>query len=380
MHLITGTGVGGAETMLFKLMSTMDRSRFHNIVYSMMEPGPTADRIRSVGVEVHTLGMKQGRPDPRAILLFAKAVRGWSPHVVQTWMYHADFLGGLVGKLIVPVPVVWNIRHTDLHPEAAQWMTRRIAEICGLLSGSIPARIVCCAESGRIAHVRLGYRASKMIVIPNGFDLDTYRPRSDAAIVCHERFGVPAHRDLISLIARYHPQKDHATFVAAAQRCIARLPQTLFALCGEGITSDNEELLKLIRRAGLEDRIFLLGRLASADIALIMARSSVVTSSSSSGEGFPNVIGEAMACGTLCVVTDIGDSAYIVGDTGIVVASRSPDELAKGWITVLEMDEKSRSSLQEAARGRVEASFSLPAVAGRYENLYQELVGEHAPS
>ena len=375
MHLITGTGVGGAETMLFKLLSAMDGSRFSNVVYSMIEPGATADRIRGLGIDVRTLGMKQGRLDPRAIGILSGGIRGWGPHVIQTWMYHADLLGGLVGKLFAGVPVVWNIRHSDLHPEANHWMTLRIAEICGLLSGWMPARIVCCADSSRAIHARIGYRASKMIVIPNGFDLRAYRPRPDAGDACHERFGIPPNRDLISLVARYHPQKDHATFVAAAELCAARFPEMLFALCGDGITNENEELVNLIRRAGLESRLFLLGRRPATDVALIMSRSTLVTSSSSSGEAFPNVIGEAMAGGTVCVVTDVGDSAYIVGDAGIVVPARSPQRLAEGWIQVLEMDRGTRRSFQERARQRVDTNFSLPAIASRYENLYLELAG-----
>ena len=375
MHLITGTGVGGAETMLFKLLSAMDGSRFSNVVYSMIEPGATADRIRGLGIEVETLGMKQGRLDPRAIRILSDGIRGWGPHVIQTWMYHADLLGGVVGKLFSGVPVVWNIRHSDLHPEANHWMTLRVAEICSLLSGWMPARIVCCAESSREIHARIGYRASKMIVIPNGFDLRAYRPRPDAGGVCHDRFGIPPNRELISLVARYHPQKDHATFVAAAGLCVARFPGMLFALCGDGITNENEELTNLIRGAGLESHVFLLGRRPATDVALIMSRSTLVTSSSSSGEAFPNVIGEAMACGTVCVVTDVGDSAYIVGDAGFVVPSRSPQRLAKGWIQVLEMDQETRRSFEERARQRVDTNFNLPTIASRYENLYRELAG-----
>jgi glycosyltransferase involved in cell wall biosynthesis len=289
-------------------------------------------------------------------------------------MYHADLLGGLVGKLFFGVPVVWNIRHSDLHPEANHWMTLRVAKLCGLLSAWAPARIVCCAESGRIIHTRIGYRTSKMVVIPNGFDLEAYRPRPDADVICLERYGIPRHIDLISLIARYHPQKDHATFIAAAKLYHARSPETIFALCGDGITSANGELMNLIGQAGLEGRVFLLGRRAPADIALIMSRSSLITSSSSE-EAFPNVIGEAMACGTVCVVTDVGDSAYIVGDTGVVVPARSPEELAKGWMRILNMDEHTRAALGRAARHRVETKFGLPAIALRYQDLYVELFG-----
>ena len=271
MHLISGTGVGGAEMMLFKLLSALDRSCFTSIVYSMTQLGPTADRIRDLGIEVRTLGMKPRRPDPRAMLLLAGAVRRWRPHLIQTWMYHADLLGGLVGK-IMDIPVVWNIRHSNLDPDANHWMTIRVAQICALLSAWIRARIVCCAESSRRIHAGLGYRAPKMVVIPNGFDLDMYRPHSHASDICHERFGIPRENKLISLIARYHPQKDHATFIDAARRCAVQLPETLYALCGEGMTAANDELMDLIRGAGLKDRIFLLGRCASEDLAVIISR------------------------------------------------------------------------------------------------------------
>lgn len=378
MHVITGTGVGGAEMMLFKLLSAMDRNRFSNIVYSLIEPGPTADRIRGLGIEVHTLGMKQGLPDPRAILRLARAVGKWKPDVIQTWMYHGDLLGGLVGRLICGIPVVWNVRHSDFHPEGTPWLSYRVAELCAALSARVPEAIVFCAHSSLTIHRGLGYRGRKMIVIPNGFDLAAYRPQSGAGALCEERFGIPRNARLVSLIARYHPQKDHATFLAAAKICAARFPETVFALCGDGITDANEELTRAIENAGLRGRTLLLGRRPAAEIALLMSRSSLVTSSSSWGEAFPNVLGEAMACGAVCVATDVGDSAYIVGDTGFIVPLRSPGELAQAWMQVLEMDEETRLSLGEAARTRVEANFSLPVIASRYENLYLGILGEEA--
>jgi glycosyltransferase involved in cell wall biosynthesis len=318
--------------------------------------------------------MTQGRPDPRAIFSLDKALRAWSPHVIQTWMYHADLLGGLVGKLLRGTPVVWNVRHNDLQSGVDHWMTLRIAECCGFLSRWIPARIVCCAQSSRRIHARLGYRWSKMAVIPNGFDLEVYRPHPGAGGLCQERFGIPPDRSIVSLVARYHPHKDHVTFFAAAALCAYRYPETLFALCGDGITTSNTELMRLIRQAGLGDRVYLLGRCAPKEIALIMSRSTVVTSSSSS-EAFPNVIGEAMACGAVCVVTDVGDSAYIVGDAGISVAPRSPEDLANGWMRVFEMDDQTRGAFGRSARERIEHKFSLPVVASQYEDLYLEVVG-----
>ena len=373
LHLITGTGIGGAEMMLFKLLSQMDRDSFTNVVYSMLEPGPMAEAIQKLGIEVRTLGLKQGHLDPWALFRFAREVRAWRPHILQTWMYHADLLGGLVGRLLTGVPVVWNIRHGDLQTTDNTPMTLRVARLCSALSGWVPDRIACCAQHSRAIHVGLGYTASKIVVIPNGFDTDSYRPCSNAIRLCAERFGIPETSKLISLVARYHPQKDHQTFFAAAQIFAQHYPDTVFALCGDGIESGHDEPIAMIHKAGLRDQILLLGRRPPQDIALLMSRSTVVTNSSSA-EAFPNVVGEAMSCGAICVVTDVGDSAYIVGDTGIVVPPREPAALSAGWAKVFGMDASSRQLLQDAARLRIQTNFTIAAIAARYQNLYREVL------
>jgi glycosyltransferase involved in cell wall biosynthesis len=376
LHLITGTGVGGAEAMLWKLLSAMDSRRFHNVVYSMIEPGPMSGRIRNLGVEVRTLGMERGRFDPRALLRFMAAVRSERPQVIQTWMYHADLLGGLAGLWMRDIPVVWNIRHADLTPGSNSWMTLWVARFCALLSRCAPARIVCCAESARVVHTRLGYQAEKIVVIPNGFDLETYQPRPTANLACRDRFGIPAGSEVILYVARFHPHKDHRTFFQAAKLCAARRPGVVFALCGEGITDGNHELARLIEEAGVKPQVVLLGRLGPDDVAALMSRSSLVTLSSSA-EAFPNVVGEAMACGRTCVVTNVGDAAHLVGDTGIVVSPGSPEELAAGWLTVLSMDETVRTAREKAARTRIEELFSLESVSRKYQELYSDIIEKY---
>jgi glycosyltransferase involved in cell wall biosynthesis len=371
MHLITGTNVGGAETMLVNLLSQMDKRRFSNIVYSMLKPGPAADEIRSMGIEVKTLSMSQGHANPLAIFRLTRGIRKWRPDVLQTWMYHANLLGGLAG-LICGVPVAWGIHHGNLDRSANHRMTIGVAKICGLMSRWVPGRIVCCAQSSRTIHEKIGYSTSKMTVIPNGFDVAKFRPLPESRRLCADLFAIPSDVHVISLIARFDPQKDHATFIAAAKLCRLSFPDARYVLCGNRIDHANDELMDLIRAAKIEDRVMLLGRREPNEIALIMSRSSVVTSSSW-GEAFPMVIGEAMACGTVCVVTDIGDSAYLVGDTGVVVPPRVPEALAAGWIRVLSMGQPARIAAGQAARQRISAKFGLASVAFRYQNLYLEL-------
>jgi glycosyltransferase involved in cell wall biosynthesis len=377
MHVITGLGIGGAETTLSKLLSLMDRKRYQSVVFSMTGPGPVAETIRKDGVEVHSLGMKRGVPDIRALTRLMGEIRKWRPTVVQTWMYHADLLGGIAGRLCGRVPVVWNIRHSELRQGSDRKMTIRVAQLCARLSLRLPARIVCCAETSRIIHTRMGYLDTRMIVIPNGFDPELYRPEPEAKRLCAEKFGIPAETEVISLIARYHPLKDHQTFLEAAGLFAAEYPGVRFVMCGDGVDTRNQELMSLIDQLQIGKNTILLGRRAQEEIALIMSRS-ILTTSTSRSEAFPNVVGEAMACGTVCVVTDVGDSAYIVGDCGIVVQPGSASELAAGWRKVMSMDAGRRKMKGLAARRRVEEHFTLPAIVKRYEDLYLELAGQGA--
>ncbi len=274
-------------------------------------------------------------------------------------------------------PLSGNIRHGEYRRGADKTMTVRVAQLCARLSLRLPARIVCCAEASRVIHSRMGYLDARMVVIPNGFDPGQYEPKPDANRLCEERSGIPAEAEVISMIARYHPQKDHRTFLEAASLFATEYPHARFVMCGDGIVTDNQELMSLIDRLNIRENTVLLGRRTHEEVALVMARSILITSASRV-EAFPNVIAEAMACGTICVVTDVGDSAHILGDCGIVVQPGSASELAEGWRKVMSMETGFRKMKRLAARRRVEKHFTLPAIVKRYEDLYADLVGQSA--
>ena len=176
------------------------------------------------------------------------------------------------------------------------------------------------------------------------------------------------------LVARYHPQKDHATFVRAAGILHAEIPGVHFVLCGNGVTAGNRDLAEMIGEAGLEGTAHLLGQ--RADITRIQASLDIASSSASSGEGFPNIIGEAMSCGVPCVVTDTGDSSEIVGDCGIVVEGGESEALAAGWKEILAMNLEARGALGVRCRERIEKNYEIGAVTARYEVLYLGICGK----
>lgn len=370
VHVITGLGVGGAETALHRLLSHWDRRRFQAEVFSLTDEGPMADRIRALGVPVRTIGMRPGLPDPLGLIRLAGWLRAARPDLVQTWMYHADLLGGLAAKYAVRAPVVWGVRHANLDPHVNKRSTVWTAKTCARLSHRLPARIVCCAEVVLKVHARIGYDESKMVVIPNGFDLEAFRPDPAARPVVRRELGIPAEAPLVGLIGRFHPQKDHRTFIGAAALLHEQMPDVHFLLAGTGVTWENEILAGWIRAAGIQERCHLLGR--RDDVPRLMAALDVAASSSV-GEGFPNIIGEAMACGVPCAVTDVGDSAQIVGDTGRVVAPGAPEALARALHELLAAGREERLRLGDAARRRIEEKFSISAVVARYEQLYEEV-------
>lgn len=372
VHVITGLDTGGAEMMLYKLLSLTDRTRYAPSVVSLTGGGPVGDRIEALGIPVETLGMARGVPDPAGLLRLAVRLRRIRPALVQTWMYHADVVGGLAAKLAGNVPVLWNLRQSSLDRAGLGRGTLLTARAAAWLSHRIPVRIVCGSEAARRAHGALGYARDRLVVIPNGFDLDMFAPSASARAAVRRELGIGGDVPLIGLAARFHPQKDHHTFIRAAGMLREWLPEAHFVLCGNGVSWQNSRLAGWIDEAGVRDNCHLLG--SRADMPMIDAALDVAASSSRS-EGFPNVIGEAMACGVPCAVTDVGDSAQLVGDTGRVVPPRDARALAQAWQALLAMPAGDRRDLGAAARRRIGQCYSLQSVVRRYEDLYDRALG-----
>jgi glycosyltransferase involved in cell wall biosynthesis len=378
-HVITGLGRGGAETMLLKLLQQTDRSQFSMRVFSLLAPpGPLAERIEALGIPVEALGMGRQIPSPGRLWHLARRLRATRPDMVQTWMYHGDLVGGIAAKLAsVRLPVLWNIRQSTFDAGHSRRRTMRIARVCAMLSSRLPQRIICCSDVARRVHVDLGYDDSKIQVIPNGFDSTAFRPDAEARAAIRAELGVPADSPLVGMVARFDAQKDHQTFIAAAGRVHARMPNVRFVLCGTGVDRNNAELVDWIARAGLSGVSHLLGE--RADIARVTAALDLATLSSAFGEGFPNVLGEAMACEVACVATDVGESGYVVGDTGRVVPPRDPAALANAWTELL-VDDAARRALGRLARQRVVDNFAIARVTRTYESAYQAIVAANMGS
>jgi len=371
--VITGLGTGGAEMMLFKLLSGINRDLFDPRVISLMDVDTLRPKFQQIDIPVDILGMKPGIPDPRKILQLAELFRRERPRIVQAWMYHANLIGGVAARLAGNIPVVWNIRHSNLDPRVDKKSTIWTAKLCARLSSILPRKIICCAETAREIHEKIGYRIGKMTVIPNGFDLSQFGPEPADRERIRLELGIPSDAVVIGLVARYHLQKDHNSFFEAAAMLNNRVGGVHYVLCGEGVTAENQEILKTLKGKNFKGNLHLLGR--RTDVSSLNASFDIATSSSRCGEGFSNTIGEAMACGVPAVVTDVGDSAWIVGDTGKVVPPEKPQELCLAWQEMIELGPEGRTRLGCLARKRVRDLFSLDAIIRKYENIYFDILG-----
>lgn len=372
LHLITDLGAGGAETALHKLLASMDLQEFQSEVVSLAGDYPIGERIRALGVPVVALKMRAGRANPRLVTEVRKHILRFHPDLVQTWMYHADLVGGIAAKLSGGPPAVWNIRHMLKRSSDVKRRTLLVARANALLSGWLPEQIICCAEAALESHAALGYMRRKMTVIPNGFDLSAFRPDPDARAEIRAELGLDETTPLIGMCARFDPQKDYENFVRAAGILHRALPQAQFVLWGKGVDCENRLFTSWIAAQGLEKFIHLLG--FRTDSARLDAALDLATLSAAYGEAFPNVIGEAMACGVPCVVTTVGDSASIVGESGRAVPPRNSQALAEAWLDLLNLPRPERLELGQAARRRVAERYDIEKVARRYAGLYQDII------
>jgi glycosyltransferase involved in cell wall biosynthesis len=371
-HLISGLPEGGAEATLWRLLARMDRGRFQNDVICLTESGPMADRIRAVGVPVHALGMRRGRPSIGGVYRLTSALRRSRPDVLQTWLYHADIAGLMAGQAMGVPAIVWNIRCSDMDMTQYSPLSAWTLRACARWSHR-PTAVVVNSEAGRRHHESLGYRPKRWVLIPNGVDTSVFRPDSEARASVRTELGVGAETILVGLIGRFDPMKDHAGFLHAAAIVARARGGVQFVMAGTKVDWDNRALTEIVRRLDLQGRVHLLG--ARADVPRVTAALDIAVSSSSS-EGFSNVLVEAMACGVGCVATDVGDSGRIIGSTGALLPPKDSAALAAALETRIAVGPNGRAELGRSARARVLEEFDLPIAVGRYEQLYTSLLEE----
>ena len=373
LHIITGLNLGGAERFLFELLKGLP-PRIESSVISLSDLGVIGDNIRTSGIPISSLGMKSRMSVRAPIQKLRDMIKEARPDIVQTWMYHADLLGGIAARWAGVSTVIWTIRHGALSFRHDKWRTIAVARICAALSSRIPNQIICCAESARATHVQFGYANDRMIVLRNGFDLSHSEQPEESYATVRRSLGVSTDVPLVTLVARFHPLKGHRILIDAAAKLHNRWPHVHYVLAGTGVDSANPTLAKWLQQHKLQSSFSLLG--ARNDIPRLLGGVDVLVAPSLV-EAFPNSVGEAMSHGVPCIVTDVGDAPYLVGDTGFVVPPANAQALADALEQFLLLPKATRRSLGLQAQRRIQENFGLDMVIRQYTEFYDRLYEQH---
>src|SRR5690625_528734 len=374
MHVISGLGQGGAETVMFRLLTATRYEVAHEVVTlgGMAESGP---KLQAEGIPVQAFGLSGRNVLTQGRAPFLRALERIQPDVIQTWMYHSNALAswwayraGYKGR------IVWNIRNSGKHLEDFSLISRLSLRAGAWLSRRLPTAIVSCAQSAAEQHRRLGFRGPPMTVIPNGIDTVYWQPDATQGQEQRSKMRIRPDMPVLGVVARWHPLKDYPNLLRALGQVVQKYPNVKCLLIGGEVVQTNKELMRLIKEHQLENNVLLLGQ--RDDVAEWM-RAMDIFVLSSKAEGFPNVVCEAMASGVRCVVTDVGDAALIVGNEGVVVAPEDANALAVGIEqAIYELSADVHRQAIETGRKRMQAEFGADQMNAAYVRLWREVANQ----
>lgn len=356
--------------MSFRLIgSTLNR--FEHAVVSLHADGFYGSQLRALGVPVSALGMSRGQVSSGGWRRLRRLIKDFEPDVVQTRLYHADLLGGLATHLACDAPVVWGVHATELGRLRDTWKTCIVRRLCAWTSSTLAAAVVSDAHVTALFHEKLGYKRELLHVIPNGVDASVFQPDAQTRQRQRSAWGVAADEIAVGCVARWDPLKDHENLLRAVGVLAGRGLRFRCILVGTGMTTQNKQLAELVERCGAHDHVVFAGPTSDVPAAMNACDLHVL---SSRAESLPVAVIEAMACATPCVVTDVGDSAELVGDTGWVVPAQDHAALALAIETAMnEYREDGLRARGVRCRERIVQGFTLEQMANKYADLWASL-------
>jgi glycosyltransferase involved in cell wall biosynthesis len=372
VHIIVGLDFGGAELMLTRLIAASRSSSetYSHAVISLTTAGKLGRVLNEAGVAVYPVRISLRFGFFSGIRRLFKVIKEAEPDIVQTWMYHADLIGGFASFFSGHRNIVWGVRTTHLHLRSS-WLTACIRLMCSLASYFIPRKIVFAANSARAVHARLGYCDRKSLVIPNGFDLERFHVPRERTLEFRREIGLGESDFGVGMIGRFHPDKGQCDFVRAAALAHRECRNVRFMMVGRGCDAANAELDAWLDETGCKERFLLLGERSDVPVCLSAMDLFVLPSRT---EAFPNVLAEAMAMGVACVATDVGDVREMLGRNGEIVPSGDPWALARGIVRLFNIPERQRRDVGRESARAVFHKYDIHAIRSRYEELYASLM------
>jgi glycosyltransferase involved in cell wall biosynthesis len=363
LHIITGLGTGGAEAMLQKLVYESSCRPENHVVVSLMGEGTRGQEIKE-HASLYCLGLGQGRLSIAAFVRLFQIVKEENPDVIQGWMYHSNLAGFFV-NIFFRKPLFWNIRHSLSDIKNEKRMTRFFIQIGAILS-RFTKKVVYNSRNSIQQHLAIGYSGQNAVFIPNGFDLNVFVDASSSSFRSQNNLSEEA--ILLVHVARFHPVKNHKGLIQVLSSVLPQYSNLYCLMVGKDVCLGNKELEKLILRSGFADRYRLLGE--RNDLPTIYSAVNY-TVNPSWGEGFPNVVGESMACGTPCIVSDVGDSKMIVGEFGFDFNPENESEFRRAIVRALELGRSEYNTLSNACRQRIGEQYTIAAIYSQYVNMYR---------
>ena len=372
LHIINGLSDGGAESLLYRFCLS-DKENKH-IVISLKDGKKYEQLLNDIDIEVYCLNFQDIRFKLLGFLRLVKLIKRFKPDAVQTWMIHANFIGGLAARLAGIKNVFWGIHHSSLSRGSTKRATLFIFQINIFLSYLVPKRIIYCAKNSRDIQESIGFKKKIGIVVQNGYDTDEFAPNSNSELMLRSELSISQNTFIIGYVGRYHPDKDIPNLIQALKYIDQSLVDFNAVFVGTNLDNDNQELENLLDEHRLSKNAHMIGQ--RTDIPIFMNGIDLLVLSSRF-EAFPNVLNEAMACGKPCVSTDVGDAALIINNTGWVVHANDPKALANAINEAI--DEKQSNSIswhqrKDACRNRIVKNYSLKKMTKKYIEVWADCI------
>ena len=367
LHVITGLETGGAERMLVKLVEHTNET-FQHTVLSLGGRGTQSKCLEKLGVDVQVLNLQSPAKSLGSLFRLVRIFRTIDYDLVHGWMYHGNLAAYIGVKLTFKKPVIFSIRQSIRNIYDDKITTRMVIKLNSKLSNSVD-KVIFNSNVSLSQHIKRGFSTDNSFVIPNGFNIQKFNKDKLAGMKIRKEFSINDTDILFGIVGRNDPKKDYMNFLKAAFIVNQKVKNSHFMIIGRDVDKD-VNILNFIVDNGIRDK-FTLGS-QREDIESIWNAVDIAVSSSRD-EGFPNVIGEAMSCGKPCVVTDVGDSSFLVADTGIVVNPNNPKALAGAMIKLATLDRDELYKLGDSARARIVNTFDIKMVSLKYSEMYNKI-------
>ncbi|MBD1945817.1 glycosyltransferase [Coleofasciculus sp. FACHB-712] len=365
--LIRSLNYGGAERQLITLVKALNKKKFNITVLYFYSGGALEKDLQDSGIRLISLEKRERWDLFGFCWRLVSHLKHINPDVLHGYLGTSNLLTIFLKPFLPSTRIVWGVRASNVDLSRYDWLPHLTFKVECFLSRFADA-IIVNSYAGRAYHLKHRFPADKMVVIANGIDTERFKPDSKARAKVRAEWGISEDKILIGLVGRLDPMKDHPTFLKASALLCKQRQDVSFVCVGSGSESYAQKLYRLTQKLGISEKVIWAG--VRTDMPAVHNALDIATSSSSYGEGFSNAIGEAMACGVPCVVTDVGDSALIVGQTGASVPSQNPETLASGWVSCLGKD---RDEMGLKARSRILEHFSVKQLVEKTQATLQAI-------